>query len=198
MKIISIPNITFNQNYQADEEGNIWSPYGGLHKLSPSATKKGYFRIVLQTSEGRKTFQVHRLILMTFNPVENMENLEVNHINGDKSDNSLKNLEWCSGSFNVRHSLQTGLKVPARGEQVGGNVLTEQQVLEICKRLQIGVESLAQIGKDYGVSKYCIFDIKRKKSWDWLTKDFNFNQGSTTIPKGSTLKQVETGDPRNG
>lgn len=53
---------------------------------------------------------------MTFNPVENMENLEVNHINGNKSDNSLKNLEWCFGSFNVRHSLQTGLKIPARGE----------------------------------------------------------------------------------
>ena len=62
---------------------------------------------------------------MTFNPVENMENLEVNHINGDKSDNSLKNLEWCSGSFNIRHSLQTGLRNPARGEQVSGNVLTE-------------------------------------------------------------------------
>lgn len=198
MKTISIPNIVFNQNYQADEDGNIWSPYGGLHKLSPSPTQHGYFRIVLQTSEGRKTFQVHRLILMTFSPVKDMENLEVNHINGDKSDNSLKNLEWCSGSYNIRHSLQTGLKIPAKGEQISGSILTESQVLEICRRLQTGVESLAQIGKDYGVSKYCIFDIKRKRSWAWLTKSFDFNSGSTTIPKGSTLKQVETGDPRNG
>ena len=62
---------------------------------------------------------------MTFNPVENMENLEVNHIDGDKSNNKLENLEWCSGSLNVRHSLDTGLKMPARGENVGGNVLTE-------------------------------------------------------------------------
>ena len=174
MKIISIPNIIFNQDYQADEDGNIWSPYGGLHKLSPSATKKGYFRIVLQTSKGRKTFQVHRLILMTFNPVENMENLEVNHINGNKSDNSLKNLEWCSGSFNVRHSLETGLKKPARGESVGGNKLTEEQVLEICELLKNSNLSLQEIGKKFNVSKHCIFDIKRKKSWSWLTTNYTF------------------------
>lgn len=117
---------------------------------------------------------------------------------GDKSDNSLKNLEWCSGSYNIRYSLQTDLKVPAKGEQINGSILTESQVLEICRRLQTGVESLAQIGKDYGVSKHCIFDIKRKRSWAWLTKSFDFNSGSTTILKGSTLKQVETGDPRNG
>lgn len=174
MKEIKIPNIQFNQKYMVDEEGNIWSPYRGLKKLHPSPTQKGYYRIVLQTAEGRKTFQVHRLVLMTFNPIDNMENLEVNHIDGNKGNNSLKNLEWCSGSLNVRHSLDTGLKSPARGEQVGGNKLTEKQVLEICERLKSGTDSLASIGKDYGVSKHCIFDIKRKRSWSWLTKDYDF------------------------
>lgn len=174
MKKITIPNVKFNQEYLVDRDGNIWSPYHGLHKLNPSPTKKGYYRIVLQTSEGRKTFQVHRLVLMTFNPIDNMENLEVNHIDGDKSNNKLNNLEWCSGSFNVRHSLETGLKTPARGEKVGGNKLTELQVLEICERLKNGCESLSQIAQDYGVSKHCIFDIKKKRSWEWLTKDYSF------------------------
>ena len=174
MKKITIPNVKFNQEYLVDKNGNIWSPYRGLHMLKPSPTKKGYYRIVLQTSEGRKTFQVHRLVLMTFNPVNNMENLEVNHIDGNKSNNKLDNLEWCSGSFNVRHSLETGLKIPARGEKVGGNKITELQVIEICERLKNGTESLSQIAQDYGVSKYCIFDIKRKRSWEWLTKDYNF------------------------
>lgn len=112
---------------------------------------------------------------MTYNPIKDMEKLEVNHIDGDKNNNCLNNLEWCSGSINVRHSLITGLKIPAKGEAVGGSILNESQVLEICDRLLIGTESLSLISKDYGVSKSCIFDIKRKKSWSWLTKDYNFN-----------------------
>lgn len=174
MREIKIKNIIFNQKYMIDEEGNIWSPYRGGRFLKAFPTEKGYYRIVLQTSEGRKTFQVHRLVLETFNPIENCDKLEVNHINGDKSDNTLKNLEWCSGSFNVRHSLETGLKKPARGESVGGNKLTEEQVLEICELLKNSNLSLQEIGKKFNVSKHCIFDIKRKKSWSWLTTNYTF------------------------
>lgn len=174
LKEIKVKDIVFNQKYLIDENGNIWSPYRGGKYLSPAPTKKGYYRIVLQTNQGRKTFQLHRLVLETFNPVNNCENLEVNHIDGDKSNNSLSNLEWCSGSFNVRHALDTGLAIPARGEQVGGNKLTEKQVLEICELLKNSNMSLQQIGNIYGVSKHCIFDIKRKKSWNWLTTDYNF------------------------
>ena len=126
MKEIKIKDVIFNQKYMVDEKGNIWSPYRGGRFLTPSPTEKGYYRIVLQTSKGRKTFQVHRLVLETFNPIEDCDKLEVNHIDGDKSNNSLENLEWCSGSFNIRHSLETGLKKPARGELVGGNKLTEE------------------------------------------------------------------------
>lgn len=175
MKEIKMPNITFNQKYMIDEQGKIWSPYRGGKYLSPAPTAKGYYRIVLQTTEGRKTFQLHRLVLATFSPIDNMEDFEVNHKDGDKSNNSLDNLEWCQGSYNVRHSLDTGLKIPARGTQVSGNKLSEKQVLEICQLLIENNLSLSEIGERYGVSKYCIFDIKRKKSWAWLTKDYNFN-----------------------
>ena len=174
MKEIKIKNIIFNQKYMIDENGNIWSPYRGGKYLHPSPTQKGYYRIVLQTSKGRKTFQLHRLVLETFNPIENCDKLEVNHINGDKSDNTLKNLEWCTGSFNVKHSLETGLKTPARGENISGSKLTEQQVLEICDLLKNSNLSLQDIGNKFGVSKHCIFDIKRKKSWTWLTTDYTF------------------------
>lgn len=93
-----------------------------------------------------------------------MDKLEVNHIDGDKSNNMLSNLEWCSGSFNVRHSLETGLKTPARGENVGGSKLTEEDVLQICELLKNSSLSLQEIGNQFNVSKHAIFDIKRKKS----------------------------------
>lgn len=175
MKEIKIKSIQFNQKYMINEQGQIWSPYRGGRFLTPSLTEKGYYRIVLQTSLGRKTFQVHRLVLETFSPIENCENLEVNHIDGDKSNNHLSNLEWCTGSFNVRHSLENNLKVPAKGTQIASHKLTEDEVLAICDLIQNSNLSLQEIGKQFNVSKHCIFDIKRKKSWAWLTKDYTFN-----------------------
>ena len=174
MQEIIIKNIKFNQKYMIDEQGNIWSPYNGGKYLTPSLTKKGYLRIVLQTSEGKKTFQVHRLVLETFSPIDNCDKFEVNHIDGNKSNNCLDNLEWCSGSFNIRHSLDTGLKTPAKGTQIASHKLTEQEVLEICELLINSDLSLAQIGERYNVSKHCVFDIKRKKSWAWLTEKYTF------------------------
>ena len=174
IKEIKVKGIELNQKYMIDELGNIWSPYRSGKYLSPAPTQKGYLRIVLQTTEGRKTFQVHRLVLETYNPVENCENLEVNHIDGNKSNNKLSNLEWCSGSSNIKHSIETGLKVPAKGEQIACHKLTEFDVLKICELLVHTNMSLQEIGDIYNVSKYCIFDIKRKKIWKWLTQNYNF------------------------
>lgn len=174
-KEIVIPGITFKQKYEIDDEGNVWTPYRGPRKMKPPLTHKGYRRVYLQTTEGGKSFQVHRLVLMMFSPVEGMDKLEVNHKDGNKENNNLSNLEWCTGSMNVRHSLSTGLKTPAKGESVGGSKLKEENVLQICEMLQSHNYSLSEIGDKFGVSKHCIFDIKRKRSWSWLTKGYNFD-----------------------
>lgn len=174
-RIITYPGVHFNQEYRIDKKGNVWTPYRGWQIKSPQKIKKGYLRVALFTSNGMKMFMIHRLVMEAFNPCENSLELEVNHKDGNKENNSLENLEWCTGSFNVRHSLETGLKTSARGTQIAGHKLTEKEVLEICDLIQSGTDSLTSIGKQYGVSKYCISDIKRKKSWSWLTKDYNFN-----------------------
>lgn len=76
----------------------------------------------------------------------------------------------------MAHSSKIGLRdnMP-KGEEASCNILTEEQVLEICEELMNpNRESYTKIGERYGVSKYAIHDIKRKKSWSWLTKDYNF------------------------
>lgn len=173
-KLIEKQDVVFNQEYRIDKEGNVWTPYRGWSKMSHSITNKGYHRVGLMIGKQRKFYQVHRLVLEAFNPVANSDRLQVNHIDGDKSNNSLSNLEWCDGNHNMQHSYNIGIHQPPRGTRAGGNILTEKQVLEICELIQSGAGSYAQIGEQYGVSKSAIYDIKRKKSWAWLTKDYDF------------------------
>lgn len=60
----------------------------------------------------KKHFYVHRLVAATF--LENPENLaEVNHIDGNKQNNNVSNLEWCSRRDNALHAARTGLHKPS-------------------------------------------------------------------------------------
>lgn len=76
--------------------------------LKPSAYSNGYLFVHLRNKEYDKSCSIHRLVLMTFQPCENMEQLEVNHINCDRTDNRLENLEWVTRKQNAdyRDSLK--------------------------------------------------------------------------------------------
>lgn len=174
-KKVVYPGVIFNQDYRITENGEVWSPYRGWHEIKLSEIEKGYLRAGLMTDKGRKFFMVHRLVLEAYNPVENSLILQVNHIDGDKHNNNLNNLEWCTNQENMDHAMANGLAKKAKGEDVGGAKLKESEVIEIAKRLSThDYVSLSSLGEEYGVSKYCISDIKRRRSWGWLTKDYDF------------------------
>lgn len=173
-KTVVYPGIIFKYEYKIDDKGNVWSPYRGGQLMSQQEIAKGYLRVPLTTTEGRKFFMVHRLVLEAFAPKEGSLQFQVNHIDGDKHNNQLSNLEWCTGLENIAHAYRNNLARKAHGEDVGGVKLTEEKVLEICELLKSKKYSLSEIGMQYGVSKHCIFDIKRKRSWSWLTKDYKF------------------------
>ena len=97
---------------------------------------------------------VHRLVLEAFSPVGNILQLQVNHIDGNKHNNSLKNLERCTQAENMAHSSKISLRdnMP-KGEEASCNILIEEQALEICEELMNpNRESYTKIGERYGVS----------------------------------------------
>lgn len=70
--------------------------------------KCGYFKVMLSTGKERTLQRVARLVALAFIP--NPDNKqEVNHINGIKTDNRIKNLEWCTHSENMKHAAETRL-----------------------------------------------------------------------------------------
>ena len=128
--------------------------------LKPSINHSGYLRFAVKYNNKLSSFYVARIIAETF--LENHENkLEVNHINGIKTDNRVSNLEWCSRSENCKHSFDTGLQKAKRGELNGNSKLTRDQVNYIREQKRIGGRfwGRERIAKELGISSAHVKDI---------------------------------------
>lgn len=75
--------------------------------------------------------------MVTFKPCENMDELVVNHIDGNKQNNSLDNLEWVTNAENVHSAYIDGL-ANTKGEKHGRAKFTEKEVIDILKMIKEG------------------------------------------------------------
>ena len=111
--------------YQVSNLGNVkslnYKRTGKEKILRPQGTRLGYLQIGLFKGGECKRYIVHRLVLSTFSPVENMDELQVNHINEKKDDNRLENLEWCTCSYNNTYNDRH----KRVGEKLRGRTLSE-------------------------------------------------------------------------
>lgn len=95
--------------YQVSNLGRIKSlerpkNFGRVYKekiMRPGTNATGYLYVVLYKDGHHKTHRLHRLILKTFNPVDDMEHLDVNHIDEDKQNCKLDNLCWATRAQNL-------------------------------------------------------------------------------------------------
>jgi hypothetical protein len=80
-----------------------------VKKLSGWDNGKGYRVVTLMTKNKRKNHYIHRLVALHF--IDNPLNYkEINHKDGNKSNNNISNLEWISRSGNIKHAYNTGLR----------------------------------------------------------------------------------------
>jgi hypothetical protein len=97
----------FEGIYQVSSLGNIRNYKKQI--LTPVKTDDGYLRVHLRKTGVSKNLRVHRIVANHF--IENPENKpEVNHINGNKTDNRVENLEWVTKSENAIHAYKHGLQ----------------------------------------------------------------------------------------
>lgn len=124
-------------------------------ELKPQPNNKGYLRVTLC---GKKYF-VHRLVAEKYIP--NPEHKEqVNHKDGDKTNNSVANLEWVTNQENRNHAVKNNLHLC--GDKCPWAKLNSQQVIEIRENTQYSNEKLAKI---YNVSVTTITDVLNFRTW---------------------------------
>ena len=139
--------------------------------LTPSPNEKGYMTVCLRCHCNRsKTFKLHRLVAKLYVRGETPEKCEVDHIDGDKTNNRASNLRWVSHLENMRYAYENKLVPIMRGERNGSCKVTEEQVQEICELLVSFKGKSAEVckylrNKGYDYKFGYILDIKRKRTW---------------------------------
>lgn len=130
----------------------------------------GYIMVKLYLSGGYTNKYMHRLIAEAFvyNPSPS-EFDTVNHIDGNRANNDISNLEWCTQKQNIQHAWETGLIPPSinNGEKNVHSKLTENDVLEI-RRLYIPYSKefgTRQLSERFGVTAKTTGRIIRKELW---------------------------------
>lgn len=122
----------------------------------------GYLTVALN---GRRREYIHRIVMAAFVGPPS-ERQDVNHIDGDKTNNRLDNLEYCDRLYNVRHAVATGLQNNA-GEGNGMHKYKAEQIVAAHGLVASGV-SRADAAKATGVSPATVENVTAGKSWKCL------------------------------
>jgi len=154
--------------YLVDMAGGIYSIKNNLY-MKTFVNKGGYVQTQLCINGNYKYVSVSRMVAIAF--IENPDNKkEVNHIDGNKLNNSVENLEWSSPNENIAHSYRIGLrennKKACRVLAKKCRKLSASDCKKIKKKWLNGGHTLSEIAKTYGVHKETIGRMLRRKTYN--------------------------------
>jgi mannosyltransferase OCH1-like enzyme len=182
MEEIYKPIKQFNGEYEISNFGNCRSTKKIIIKsngktytreskvLKPAKSQDGYLKCAVSFNGKLITKPIHRLVAETFiNKPDTY--LEVNHIDGNKTNNNVNNLEWITKSENLKHAYKLNLLKAKKGELNGNSKLTWCQVEEI-RALALITKSgryynRKGIAEKYGISEAHVKDIVNKRRNIW-------------------------------
>ncbi len=132
--------------------GKVWS-YISKKFLKPKIDR-GYFKVHLYKDKKQKSYYIHRLVAEAYIP--NPENLpEINHKDEIKSNNSIKNLEWCTGLYNLQYGTRVERMAKKRGKKIicveTGEVFDSQK--EAAERYGLNQGNLSRVCR--GILQTC-------------------------------------------
>ena len=158
-----------HKEYYISRNGEVYSMINNAgnkrkkpYKLKQTLDRNGYYWVGLKGSN-KAMEKVHRLVAKAFIP--NPENKPVvNHIDGNKTNNNVENLEWCTYSENTKHAHNTGLCNVLKGENASNAKLTNEECKELIQYTLDGYTN-DELSKIYGLHSRYISLIRHKKRW---------------------------------
>lgn len=152
-------------NYFINREGVIIGKRG--KPLVPRNNVDGYPVVCIRHNGKRHCKRVHRLLAQTFLP--NPEKLPVvNHLDGNKENYSLDNLEWTTGKANMEHAATV------LGVMKGNRTFSEDDIHQICKLMETG-KSNREISKTTGVTLDVITKVRTGLSWTHISQNYSLD-----------------------
>lgn len=150
-----------NNNYECNEFGQI-RKVGKQELKNTYADKQGYERVGVYFNGKDHSIRVHNLIMNAFYGEKPFDKAEINHIDGNKMNNRLDNLEWCTKSENMQHALKNDLY--PKSENHHSAKYKESDVLEIYKLYKNG-NSISEIALLYDNDCKNIRRIVKGERW---------------------------------
>lgn len=155
-------------------QNNSYSIRKGKLLIPSKTNSKHYWRVSIPSEIGnkasRKYYSIHRLVAVAFIP--NPNNLpQINHIDGNKDNNHVENLEWCDNSFNQKHAVATGLKdISKCSAHCNLRKLTEEQVCFIKSMWNTVDKDKRGEKENFNKIIQQMFELKSPNTIRWITK----------------------------
>lgn len=199
LPFVDYPNLCYISNF-----GRVYS-LRSHNLIQGSFTKKGYLKIILNIDGGRngkvKSYLIHRMVMMTFAPRPDYKDMQVNHINGDKTCNIYlpgdprNNLEWCTNQENMDHAIRTGL-VNTRGENSARALRTNKEIDEICQIMHnnpnLTGRQIAELTNHEYNSSFAdlISNIRTGDNWREISQKYNIISPLSEQFDEQTVRQI--------
>lgn len=153
--------------YQISNFGRVKSFYFKNPRILKPHKVKGYSNVELYKNKKKKQFYIHRLVMENFCPIENMNVLDVNHKDEDKSNNHISNLEWMTHKDNLNYGSRAE---KARMKMQGKNSSRSKKVK--CIEKDVIYEALREAERQLGIpatniSRACKGKIKTAGGYHW-------------------------------
>lgn len=157
-------------DYKISNLGRVMSLKSNIILTPRKGKKKNYHTVAFYRSDRDKpkSMRVHRLVAIYF--LENPNNHpQVNHIDGNKQNNRVDNLEWCTNKQNCIHAVNIGLiDHSMKGEKHPACKLTNEIVHTIRAKYKRNVYGCYRLAKEFNMSLPSIKDIISRRTWSHI------------------------------
>jgi hypothetical protein len=171
-------------HYQVSDHGRVFNKTKQKF-LKPRSHTSGYEQVSLYINKEEYRFYIHRLVMLTFEPDHPEEYNQVNHIDGDKTNNYLYNLEWCNNSLNQLHAHETKLKIAKKGIDAHNAKFNEKFIHKLCGYLSSGLNNYTIMKIEPKADADILYRLRNRISWTHISSEYSFpdvknnNRGET-------------------